>query len=315
MKKLIPALLTLVVFLNACKKDENNSEQPIDKNTMYPVQFSIGDFVPVVGDIDGRKSGSTSGTATSLKLSDNINYIVYKVFEANTPNSLVKTIYQTSLDTSFGHIKDTLPAGNYLVAVTASKGIFFTGDINSSISVAGTLPGTDVFYKKMIISVSGAVDQTLNLDRIVAKMKITFKDQIPYDIKMIRFFLMSNPASEFGVPSTLYYYHGKMLGSGRAGMNGYDEMQFIVPDSLKGVANKQFELYILTFEQKKLNLAVSKIDTASRLSYLKTIYDIPIKPNMLTTLEGRVFDTLPGGSGVSIRLDSNWEQDSVSMSF
>jgi len=311
MKKIISLLLFAMLVYTSCKKSQNNTPQPPEEKT-FPLRFDISGFTITQEDMNGRKVPSQN--AENLKLSDYANYLVYFVFNTET-QALVKTISQTMPDTAFGRIKDTLPAGRYLVALLASKAQIYPGPNPEIGKVRLTLPGTDVFYKKMILNVDGAVDQTVELDRIVGKLKFIWEDAIPYDTKYVDINFYRPDAQVLDHFKTLGNKFGLNGGGFETALSGFDAYRFNVPDSLRGRQKYQLEFYLPAMSAIKMDVTATAYDTTSVRASSIRIYNVPLTPSKLTVLKGRVFDTLPGGSGVSVGVNGEWARDSTVVNF
>ncbi|MFB6454908.1 hypothetical protein ACE38W_06520 [Chitinophaga sp. Hz27] len=312
MKNLISIVAIALLCLGACKKD--NKQPATTTPTLYPVAFNISNFTSTIGDINGRTGNSGANTRPGDTLSPYINYIIYKVFDAANSN-LIKTRIQTSADTAFGKILDTLPGGRYVFSVTASKDKFPTSQPSNDYIAAADVPGTDVFYKNVTLNIDSTVNQTLTLARIVSKLRIIFKDHIPFNIKVLT--ILPDPNTGYSLPAGLQYSTGKIAAQfpPTSGTYWYYTFPINIPDSLRGSANIKSEVYLLNPGSMTIRLSVVATDTSNKAVFSRKIYNIPLEVNKLTVLSGYLFDTLPGGNGTSVNVLHDWSTDSIVAGF
>lgn len=319
MKKVIAILTTAVVFAACSKKDKNdNQPDPPNQSKKYAVQFNVTGFSQVTGDFNERKGLSVGmGRTAADTLSQYINYLIYNVYDAVT-NSRLKAIYQTSKDSTFGQIRDSLPPGRYVITVTASKDSVFMSpskydyvyspEETTRIDLSYP-PGTDLFFKKISLSVDDVVNQKFELERVVSKLKIIIKDKIPFNTRTIQLWMFTDAQSLTPpcLPSFFDFLKGVTFGRQSGGQ--YQPCRVQIPDSLKGKTDFQFETYVINMGTTKTVLSLVAIDTLNRAIASKKIQNVTLEANRKTVLAGTLFGD--PGSGVNVGLTPQWRTDSI----
>lgn len=307
----ITVLVALCLFVY-CKKphDPDDPHNP-GNGKKYPVCFTVKDF---------DQHMENFGKTTADTLSDYIDYLYYVVYPDGAP--VLRKIVQTSADENFGIIYDSLPAGSYVIALVGSKDPVTLGyyhrDTTPNLLIMN-FPGTDVFYKRMLLNVNGAVNQVVSLDRIVAKLKVIIRDRIPYDANAIG----AGPAVfppipgdvPQGLPRAFDLRSGeRLLHGGPGDALLYSSIYHEFSPEEKGMQNFSMEDYILmpVADTITVNIQSSGIQTFS-----KTIYQVSMTPGKRTVLSGNLFDTLgTSDNGVNVIINNpEWSPDSTLQNF
>lgn len=319
MKAIITVFAT-ILFFSACSKKANNNEgqpDPIDNSKKYAVQFNITSFSQEIGNFDGRKAGGTAKTSAD-SLRQYVNYLLYNVYDATA--SRIKTIYQTSSDSTFGVIRDSLPAGKYVISITASKDSAFKDPADyidpiytrDGVGLRGGIPGTDIFYKRVEISVDGTVNQPMELARVVSKLKINLKDKMPFDAGFISFEMIDSFRSSSNLPAFLDFQNG-IISGGYHDLERYPAYKVRVPDSAKGKTDFSIETYVLNSKQIPTIIALTATDTLDHYIIRKAIPNVTLEVNRKTILSGKLF--VDPGTGVNTSINTQWRQDSIYVGF
>lgn len=313
MKKIISGLFVITTFFIACKKEQVKTDPPVDNHEKYAVQFNISAFSQETTDINSRKAQTPVQLRTPAdSLRDHINFILYKVFDAQTRQT-VKTIFQSGTGNSaFGQLHDTLPTGRYIITITASPDSIFNGyslpDIEGFIN---WLPGSDVFYRRMELTISGAVTQPVVLERIVSKVTVTLKDQIPYTAKYFKY--VPQDSTSTGLPPYFSYFSGTIIrGDDRT---TFQALPAVIPiaDSALGTTYYKFDFYVLNTDTRKMQLDLKCLDAQMIPIAEKVIPNVLLVKNKKTILSGTLFS--PVGNGTTVNVDGAWKTDSIFVSF
>jgi hypothetical protein len=199
MKKLLFTLSMVPFILFSCKKEHGLSMKTSAKK--YAVNIQVANFTAKHSAFALRTKGSHLASSDTLtNLSGYIDQFYYVVVDGN--NNWVKTIVQDSTYCStMGTITDSLPAGNYTIALVAGKnglevsnpdpviggfhygyasqpwgGIFWTAYPNGYVG----LPWQDTFYLSFPLTVGNQdINITQTLSRAVGKLEVTILDNIP----------------------------------------------------------------------------------------------------------------------------------------
>jgi hypothetical protein len=180
MKKYLTLMAMAIIFLSCKKENASNSvnNNPALSKTLYPVSFNLSTFEST----EINKATTVTNSISTMALKDHIKYLHYAVFSApSSPgNELVflKQIVQNSTQLSFGTILDSLPAGKY--------SIFFVGaQHHGSISMKDGAPVfpsfyvDDTFNKRVDLTITDQVKQSVVLNRISTMITFTFTDIMP----------------------------------------------------------------------------------------------------------------------------------------
>jgi hypothetical protein len=320
MKTFIFYVALLMVLFASCKKSDNNGNLPPNGAQKFPIRFDVSGFSQVIEDFN-RDAGLSSTSPLAKGGADTIkNYINHIYFYVFAGVSALKEIHQTSADTAFGHIIDSMPAGNYSIVMIGSKDpVNIQNTYGDDRFLVFGLPGTDVFYKKVDVSISGAINQTMILERIVSKLKIVIKDKIPTGTKSIKISLLSDPQRGglevvSWILNKLRISNGKPVDGNQQGMTGYAP-DVIDTDTLIGKQNFSTE-YILysPLTTKTIVNILSQDATGAKISE-KNIYNVSLLPGKRTVLSGNLFDsTNLDGVNTSIG-NGEWSRDSVLINF
>lgn len=308
MKNLSIVVLLTLVSLTACVKDPSSNNPPGGNEKKYPVSLSVNAWAQSHGDMYARKLSTESAFAREIdSLRGKIGYLLYRVWDANTQKG-IRSIYQDiRRDTGFGHILDTLPAGRYIITLLASRDSVFPA--TATLAFRDQNGATDIFYKKMELSVTGPVSQAANLDRVVSKVHVTIKDRIPYDASKFSF--------SYGY-ETMSAHFDILIGQATNGsmMPWYDTKTIPIPDSLKGTSNFQFDVYQLNNGTVTTTIDIGCLDSTGKGIAAKGIQSVILNRNQVTYLSGNLFTNYPGGSdGVSVGVNDQWIKDSVKVNF
>lgn len=319
MKKNILYSALISLFFFACKKD--NSTTP-NKDQKYPVRITIDGFTQTSEDFDGQKKSAGNTKAAADSLADYIQHLYYLVY--NNSNTLVKRIDQSSADTGFGLILDSLAAGHYTIALVGSKNATYIGGdplFGGQDEIAFfDLPGGDVFYKKLGIDVTDSIATAVNLDRVVAKLKIQIQDAIPNSVKNISILPTMYPLPpegvNAGVANNILLYSGTSYAT-TGGAGFYSAFFFPVPDSLHGTTNLTLEMYVLALNPATISVIIKSLDASYGKITEKDVTQVNIQAGKKTVLKGNLFSDLPGeGKGVHVGLNNpGWSSDTTLVNF
>jgi len=283
----------------------------------YPVTFQISGF-----------EQSFENLKTSDSLSKYIDVINYIVFNPTTRESikLIDQRAQNDPAPRFGVITDSLPAGQYIIGIIGSL-----GDVNIGHDAIDDsffkllwmpLPGTDIFYKRIELTVSGSVNQIVSLDRIVGKLKVVIQDRIPFDAKRIEIrpniVDPHNPQQTVGSPNGLNLIDGTMIPvDSLGGLFRYSPLQHDFTTEEKGMENFTIECYHLLKGATTIKVDITATDAQSRVLGAKTVQGVQLFAGKGTVLSGKLFDGLgTSDSGVNVILnDPEWVNDSVKINF
>lgn len=318
MKNYVLALASMFCLaVVSCKKD-NQPDKGEESKSKYAVQFNFNEFTISEGDFGGRKiEGNPQAAKDTLK--KYAGYLYYLVYDVN--GQLIRKILQNASNPEFGLIKDSLPQGRYTAAVLATKdSVTIQSLFLNQEGVLFDLPGTDAFYKRSIFNVDGEVKETINLNRIMAKLSINIKDKMPYSADNLTVLPQAYPGEPDIPMGQIGTYNGLDLQYGTYFLTAryqyiYTAYTQPIPEALRNTTNNWFDYYILAVKPEKIKVSFSVKDNNSNVLGAKTVLDVAIEPNKRTILYGNLFDDLVADtSGVGVILDPVWG-DSTKIDF
>lgn len=307
MKSLYLPALAAISLLFACQKNVNNPTTPIPEDgKKYAFHLDVSGVV--------RESSGNFARTVDSGLLQNATMLVYSAFDANT-RALKRSIIKNSADPTFGQFNDSLPRGRYLVSVAAIKDTTYSTQSVDKWAVIFHYPGTDAFYQKMIVNIDSTVNENLVLERIVSKLVINAKGRIPYNARTVSIRpVTKDPSDISGVQGTLDYFTGAI--PTRTANGAYQAWNYRVADSLNGKTGLVFNTYILNPSGSRvISLSITVADSVGRPIGGKTIYDIQLETNKVTSLTGFLFDSIPATGGLGVKVNSEWKKDSILVQF
>lgn len=292
------AVLGCFIF-SSCKKSNTNSSDSNLGKKKYPVNFQINDFRQIITSVPGGLvTNSVQSKLKTAVSSGPVLYMYYYVY--NSAGNMVRSLRQVSTDSGFGHLADSLAAGNYTVVFVAGQSAL-TALTPEKLSTAKfyyeNYPYVDVwddvFFKKMALTVepSSNSDQTVNLERIVAKLMVNITDAIPANVTTITLTV----TSDFD-----YYYFASALATSTPTKRVFT---FSVPAVALGTINYQIQS-ILVNTVTPFTVNISSYDSANQLLTQVNLSNITCTKNQTTLLSGNLFT---GKTPFQISLNSDWD--------
>ncbi len=235
--------------------------------------------------------------ATVGEVCTRLNFIVY-----NSSGTRIRQVSQVLEDEGFGQASFYLSEGHYyLVALAHSSNGNPTSTNAEKIGFTNTTGFTDTFfYADSLIVVDKEVEKTLNLKRIVAKVRFVFDDAIPAKADRIRFYYTGGSGSL------------DALHNGWGVVNSKQTQYYDIKHT-----EDQFEIYTIPHgSTDSLNVTVTTYqgnDDDSRIVSEREIQDIPILRNHITTCYGSLFSPVYQMK-FTITVDDSWD-DAIDFNF
>ena len=217
-----------------------------------------------------------------------LNFAVY-----DEDGTRVKQINQTSDAADFGTASFQLEEGEYtLVVVGHSSNGNPTMTNLKKIQFTNAQGYTDTFMTCCTVTVGEEpVDKQLSLDRIVSMCRFVVTDDIPANVKKMRF----------------YYTGGSGAFDAKTGLGSVNSKQTVNFDVSSGT-QKQFDIYTFLHEvESDIDLLVTAYDDGDNVLYERD-FEVPMEQNHITWLSGAFFN----GSGSSsttiggITINTDW---------
>lgn len=260
--------LAIAITLASCEKvaiPESDASEELNGNLRVSVyQIEQTPF-----------AGSTRTTEAASAACTKLNFAIY-----DEGGSRLKQINQQSSADDFGSVAFQLDEGTYQLAVvghSANGNPTMTDPTKIQFSNATGYTDTFLCYGEVTIG-EEPVDYEVSLDRIVALCCFVITDDIPAEVKKLRF----------------YYTGGSGAFNAVTGLGCVASKQEVKFD-VTPAGSKQFDLYTFLHDQSdNIALAVTALDANGNELYSRQ-FDVPMQQNNITWLSGAFFN----GSGSS----------------
>ena len=260
--------LAIAITLASCEKvaiPESDASEELNGNLRVSVyQIEQTPF-----------AGSTRTTEAASAACTRLNFAIY-----DEDGSRLKQINQQTSAADFGSAAFQLEAGTYqLVVVGHSANGNPTMTDPTKIQFSNATGYTDTFlcYGEVTIG-EEPVDYEVSLDRIVALCRFVITDDIPAEVKKLRFYYTGGSGAFNAV-------------TGLGCVASKQDVKFDVTPS----GSKQFDLYTFLHDQSdNIALTVTALDANGNELYSRQ-FDVPMQQNNITWLSGAFFN----GSGSS----------------
>ncbi|WP_299581625.1 hypothetical protein [Mucilaginibacter sp.] len=313
MKKAMLYTLVATLFVFSCKKDhskDSNGTNPAGK--IYKVELNVSGFTQTITNSTSKKvQGKGLKTDAVTGISGYLDQLYYYVFHSDGTFKLVHTLVQDSTSSNFGNISDSLSAGAYTIIIAAGK-----PGLTSSLSVRspGTsyLTGTnyifykggpfaqwkDTFYGQINITVTGDVNQDINLNRIVGQLEVDITDAIPatansisitVDLDDLNFLLNSQTPTQAAKPT----------------------YTTTIPASAKGKTNYTFR-NLIGNTATPFNVTIVCYDAAKKVLGTALVTNVTCQKNKRTILTGSLFGT---NNNFTVSLNDTWNATPINIPF
>lgn len=294
-----------LISMASCEKpviDESDDDTEIVDNGANEgkVQIRFNALNVDGADYLSGESFSPAATRASATLRDVCKRLTLAVF--NEDGKKVKTISQLQTDKSFGQLALSLPEATYTFVFIADN-----GTDNPTISKPTEVKFkdnkvTDTFYycDQLTLDDSSDTDYEVTLKRAVAMFRLVVNDPTPTVVKQMKFYYTGG-SSTFD-PTTGY-------GSVNSRQTEY---RTVSAEAYNGVSS--YDVYTFPHDGgKKLQMEISALDgtsSSASVKYVRTIDDVPVTQNVITTYSGNFFGESPeGGRSFTISVDSEWGEE------
>ena len=256
--------LVIALTLASCERFDLSAESTSQKGNLQVRVFQI--------------EQTAFETFTRAAVSDVCTRLNFAIYDEG--GSRLKQINQTSDKTDFGQCAFQLDEGTYqLVVVGHSANSNPTMTVPTKVQFTNATGYTDTFlcFDEVTIG-EDPVDYEVSLDRIVALCRFVITDEIPAEVKKLRFYYTGGSGAFNAV-------------TGLGCVASKQEVKFDV--TLTG--SKQFDLYTFLHEQSdNIALTVTALDASGNELHTRQ-FNVPLQQNHITWLSGAFFS----GSGSS----------------
>ena len=288
----IIAVSAILAALTACTKDDApdgggrvsiyvNGDSLKDHRT---ITFACHDISIVA--MGGDNASSTRATMSEVSMTDLwlFDYI---------GDELQQTIHQTATDANFGTPAINASYGDHTIYFVASRGDTPTID---GTTISWTKP-SDTFWasRSITIAPSTSTSQTVSLQRVATRLRLTVTDEIPATLAQICI-----------TPSRWYY--GIDYLTGEATDDRSTERTINVPASYIGTTG---QLYANFYSMSpslawQTDITMKAKDGDGGVISQIGIANVPLERNRVTNYSGPLFNA---NRTVTISVDSDWGED------
>ena len=273
-----------VCILIACEKpiiqdDSVVSDSVADKNANLTVTVYEIEKTPFEYFTRGTTAPVTRDTKLASEACTRLNFAIY-----DEGGSRIKQVNQTKAEADFGKASFQLEPGDYTLVVVghSSNGNPTMTNLNK-IQFTNTQGYTETFlYHATVTIAEDPVEKQASLDRIVSLCRFVLTDDIPAEVKKMRF----------------YYTGGSGAFNANTGLGSVNSKQTMTFD-VTSSSQKQFDLYTFLHEvESSIALKVTALDASDNVLYERD-FDVPMEQNHITWLSGAFF-TGSGSSSITI---------------
>ena len=283
MKKLsIGLAAAMILSMLSCTIDEQQTAKPVSME-QKTVTFTFGDVV--------TQHAMTRADVTELDLTDlwMFDYV---------GEELQQTLHQSSTDEGFGVLSASMGYGEHTIYFVASRGTTPTADTNAQTIIWAKPSDTFWATASVTVSPSSASSQTVTLNRVATRLRITVNDEVP------------TGAAKFVItPAQWYYGIDYTTGSGIA-PSANQPREVSIPSSYIGTSG-QLAVAIFGFVpsadwQTDITAALKASDES--ILGLVMLEDVTLNKNITTSYSGGILGT---SKAYTLTADDAWGDEDV----
>lgn len=276
-KKKILTLAVAAALMSGCGKDAG-----LTQDGSVSVSFNVsGDF------------GNPTFTRATLS-ADGVEMTDLWVFDY-VDGTLAQQLHQSPSDADWGEPSLSLAMGTHHIYFVASRGGSPVVDTDGGTITWGKI--SDTFWKDYTLTVSETTgkSRTVTLDRVVTRLRIKVKDEVP-----------ASAASLVVFPAK--WYSGINYTTGESCGERTQEMSVAIPSSYAGTSGQlSVSFFSLSPQDEwRTDFTVSARDAENDIIGTADISGAPFIANRATVYSGNLFGQ-PNGIGVS--LSDTWMAD------
>ena len=329
MKKTLFLLAIAAAIFYSCKKEHGLNVKTLSAKK-YAINIRVANFTTSHGNFALRTKAShlASSSDTVTNLASYVDLFYYVVMDRSLHT--IKIITQDSTMANMGMITDSLPAGDYIIALIAGKnGLNFAPVFASTVTTLPMYgyanqpwPGSfwsaypdgyigshwqDTFEDAFQITVGNQnINQAVTLKRVVGKLEFTFLDNMPANADNINI--------SFGGPGPAFVWYNEYI-------SVKNDYQFAIPASAKGKPN--FTVDILLFNNLYFDggynpdgYTITCKDAGGNVLGTTKVNPVPIYANEKTILSGNLFTPpSPSSQSFTTQIDTAWSSGVTQVGF
>lgn len=289
--RIISALL-FFLSLTACEKvslDELLGEDKKEETGGDSQTPSDASIIINVKNIEKIAFNGPQKAKSDVRLADVCSRITVALYK-NSERIFYKN--QKSTDSDFGTVKFSVPNGDYslLVLGYSNKDAATTTELQK-ISFNGKVTDTFSYYENINLQ-TGNNNLDIVLKRIVGMFRLVIEDEIPENVKQLKFF----------------YTGGSSTLDGVTGYGCVDSRQ----TELRDVTGEETAFDVYTFphkEAKPMKFTVTAMDADGNTICEKEFLDVNVTTNHITIYTGKFFTGSESSKdfNASIKIDDAWD--------
>ena len=280
MKKLLMAMAAAAMLLS-CEKEEMLTakvNEPKDSLQAKTITFTFGEIT---------HHAMTRGTLADASITDLwlFDYI---------GEELKQTIHQSSTDEGFGSVAVTAETGEHSFCFIASRG---TGATVIGGIITWEKP-SDTFWAKSTLTITPttATSQSVELQRVATKLKITITDEVPSTLSKLTI-----------VADTWHSGINALTGEPTAAAARTSAIS--VPASYVGTTGQLVaSIFGICGDDYTTDVSVTASDANSQTIASVALVDVPMKKNTTTSYSGPLFTRQPT---FSMTVADSWCEDII----
>ena len=285
MKKLLMAL-AVAAILPSCERNDESEQTPNDGKVEGLIH---ADSMENHATITFGCSTTTIQQITRAALEDLSLTDLWLYDLPNGQSSPTMLVHQTSEDDDFGAPTVTAEYGDHTFYFVASRGETPT---ISGTTISWAKP-SDTFWSSLALTIapSTSASQSVTLQRVAARLRITITDEIP-----------SGLATLSVTPS--HWYYGLNYMTGEAADDRQTVRVVNVPSSYIGTTGQLAASFycISPATEWQTDITLTAATTEATLANI-TIPNVPMRRNSITDFSGTLFSA---GRSMSIEVDDEW---------
>lgn len=278
MKKAIPYLLVIGLFIASCKKEHSATPAPNPTDTtLYDVTFNVSGLSQIIKTASKSKQAINSDNG----IQNNVTVLYYFVRKISG-NGTGLTLRQDTTSENFGTISERFAAGKYGIYIIGAQ----DGFSGSGSSAGSTYNGRwkDTFFKGDTITVSDTpVVKDLTLKRVVGQLEVNITDLVPANADNI----VVTVKSDFN-----RWFWSAGLTDQSYGLVPFDVNDTTkIPAAAKGKIGLKIKPIILINTFEAFNVNITCYDAAKKILGSAIVTNLTCEKNTRTLLTGNLFNT------------------------
>ena len=279
MKRLLMAMAAAAMLLS-CEKEEGLTGRTTEADSMKAktITFTFGEIL---------HKAMARGTLVDASITD------LWLFDY-MGDELKQTIHQSSTDDGFGSVAVTAETGDHSFCFVASRG---TGASVSDGVITWEKP-SDTFWAKSTFTITPttATSQSVELQRVATKLKITITDEVPATL------------SKLTITADTWHSGINAL-TGEPTAAAARTSAISVPASYAGTTGQLItSIFGICGDDYTTDVSVTAIDASSKTIASVSLVDVPMKKNTTTSYSGPLFTRQPT---FSMTVADSWCEDII----